>query len=66
MRVVPLDGEIRVEGLSVRSDRLTLTRSLTPASASAPGQVGQMGWDSDHVYVCVAPDQWRRAALADW
>ena len=66
MRVDPLDGEIRVEGLSVRSDRLTLTRSLTPASASAPGQVGQMGWDSDHVYVCVAPDQWRRAALADW
>lgn len=38
----------------------------TPASASASGTAGQVLWDSDYVYVCVATDTWKRAALSTW
>lgn len=40
--------------------------SGTPASASAPGQPGEISWDADFVYVCIAENTWRRAALAGW
>ena len=38
----------------------------TPASASATGEAGQMLWDSDYLYVCVATDTWKRAPLGSW
>lgn len=38
----------------------------TPATAGATGAVGEMCWDSGYVYVCVAANTWKRAALATW
>lgn len=40
--------------------------SLPPASASAPGGAGQIAWDSGYLYVCVANNSWKRAALSAW
>ena len=57
---------VTLSGLSVLSDRLSLSASHTPASAAAPGQVGDLCWDGDFVYVCVAANQWRRSALSAW
>jgi hypothetical protein len=37
-----------------------------PASASAHCSAGQLGADQNFVYVCVAPNRWRRAALSDF
>ncbi len=37
-----------------------------PASASASGTPGQMAYDSDYLYVCVATDTWKRVALSTW
>lgn len=36
----------------------------TPASAHAACTPGQIGVDASYVYVCTAPDTWKRAALA--
>lgn len=38
----------------------------TPASAAAAGVKGQVAWDASYVYVCVATNTWKRAAIATW
>lgn len=45
---------------------LRLRTSRTPASASATGNAGEICWDSNYVYVCVATNTWKRAALSTW
>lgn len=45
---------------------LIITAPTTPASASATGTVGTIAWDSSYMYVCVATDTWKRAAIATW
>lgn len=37
-----------------------------PTSASAAGTKGEIAWDSGFVYVCVATNTWKRAAIATW
>jgi hypothetical protein len=38
----------------------------TPSSAFDTGTPGQIAWDANYVYVCIAPNTWRRSALAAW
>lgn len=38
----------------------------TPASAVDIGTEGEMGFDSDYIYCCVADNTWKRAALTTW
>jgi sugar lactone lactonase YvrE len=45
---------------------LTVECPQTPASASATGTAGQIAWDANYIYVCVATNTWRRAALSSW
>ena len=40
--------------------------SQPPASASATGTTGDIAWDMNYIYVCVATDTWKRAALGTW
>lgn len=53
-------------GNSQLANTLRLVSARTPASAIAPGEVGEICWDADFVYVCVAADTWRRATLVAW
>jgi len=52
--------------LDVDSDKMRLRTSKTPASASDTGNQGDICWDDDYVYVCVATDTWKRSALTTW
>jgi hypothetical protein len=52
--------------LDVNSDTVRVRTSKTPASASATGNAGDICWDADYVYVCVATDTWKRSALSTW
>ena len=38
----------------------------TPASASAVGQPGEVCWDAEYLYVCVATNTWKRTSLESW
>ena len=38
----------------------------TPASAGAAGVAGSIAWDADYIYICIATDTWKRAAIAAW
>ncbi|GED31699.1 hypothetical protein [Brevibacillus centrosporus] len=52
--------------LDVDGDRIRIRQSAAPASSSAPGNVGEIAWDSNYVYVCVAPNKWKRTELSSW
>ena len=52
--------------LDVNSDTVRVRTAKTPASATATGNAGDICWDSGYVYVCVAANTWKRAALATW
>jgi hypothetical protein len=38
----------------------------TPSSSSSPCSPGQLGADHNYVYICVAPNSWRRSALSSF
>ena len=52
--------------LDIDSDSVRLRDDKTPASANAAGDKGQIAWDSDYVYVCVATNTWKRSSLSTW
>lgn len=52
-------------GLTTTS-QLRVTSSFTPSAANAAGDTGTIAWDGSYVYVCVAPNTWRRASLTTW
>lgn len=51
--------------LVVRNFRMA-SPTLVPASAAATGSAGQIAWDTDYLYVCVATNTWKRVAIATW
>jgi hypothetical protein len=52
-------GKATVSSLSVGSGNV-------PATATSTGATGNIAWDADFVYVCTAPNVWKRTALATW
>lgn len=44
----------------------TITTASTPANAIANGVQGQIAWDLDYIYVCVANNTWKRASITTW
>ena len=67
----------RAVGFSVSNDEiltdavqtdgtLRLRSPVTISSANAPGERGQIRWDGNYIYVCVAANTWKRVALSGW
>lgn len=46
--------------------RRPILTSLPPDSATAAGIAGQVAWDADYIYLCVADNTWKRVAIATW
>jgi hypothetical protein len=51
---------------AISGSALTITSSYTPTSATSTGVAGQITWDANYVYVCIATNTWRRASLTTW
>jgi hypothetical protein len=49
---------VRVEG-----NNFQIQTSRTPISSSDTGTPGQIAWDSNYLYVCVATNTWKRSDL---
>jgi hypothetical protein len=54
-----------VDGI-LTAGALVETITHTPSSSSDTGTTGQIAWDSSYVYVCVATNTWKRAAISSW
>ena len=52
--------------LDINSDSIRIRTAKTPSSASDTGTQGQIAWDSDYIYVCVATNTWKRSAISSW
>lgn len=65
-------GGVLTERIRVQSTGRTVIQQLneptafTPASATAAGVQGDIAWDANYIYVCVASNQWKRSPLASW
>ena len=51
---------LHVNGFSVQNG------AAAPANSTATGTRGQIAFDTDYVYVCVANNTWKRASLSTW
>lgn len=52
--------------VDINSDIVRLRTSKTPASAAATGNAGDICWDADYIYICVAANTWKRSAISTW
>lgn len=52
--------------LDVADDKLRVRTAKTPASASASGNAGEVCWDANYMYVCVATNVWKRTPISTW
>lgn len=59
-------GNLQVNGNGVYTTGSFHVNLATPASSSAPCTAGQIGADAKYVYVCVAPNTWKRSALSSF
>ena len=55
-----------LDASDTRCNTLRVSSPSVPASAAATGSAGTIAWDSDYIYVCVATDTWKRAAITTW
>jgi len=53
-------------GAALTGTALNVTTSYTPATSSSTGVKGQITWDNSYVYICIATNTWKRAALSTW
>jgi len=37
-----------------------------PANAGSTGQAGTIAYDSNFIYICIAPNTWKRVAISTW
>lgn len=61
------DGANRLQVTGgAKTDKITVTTPNVPATATAVGVKGEIAYDANFVYICVATNTWKRAALATW
>lgn len=51
--------------LSNKGDTIRIITPRTIATSNSNGLVGEICWDEDYIYVCVANNTWKRAAISD-
>lgn len=53
-------------GIDVNGKLLRLRQSKTPNGAGDVCKQGEIGWNADYLFVCVAENQWKRSRLRSW
>lgn len=57
---------LQASATGVATTQLRITTPAVPASATSACTKGQIAYDTGYVYVCIATNNWKRAALASW
>lgn len=52
--------------LDFAGQRLRIRNQYTPLSSSGVGVSGEICWDNNYLYVCIAPNTWKRSYLSTW
>ena len=59
-------GNIYVNGAIEVAGNVIVSNVYVPTANTSSGNIGQITWDSNYVYICVGTDSWKRANLAAW
>jgi ApbE superfamily uncharacterized protein (UPF0280 family) len=65
----PITKKITVSNLLSNSANVkatAITTTTAPSTATSNGTVGEVRYSSEHVYVCVATNTWKRSPLETW
>lgn len=63
---VVVGGSSAVTKFDVNGSAMRLITPSTPATSGAACSVGQIQWDVNYVYVCVATNTWKRSLIDTW
>lgn len=47
----------------INGDGLQLAQPRTITVATAPGRIGQIAYDTNNLYICIAPNSWKKVAM---
>ena len=61
-----VESTLHSPALDIDSMSIRIREESTPSSASDFGMKGEIRWDSNYLYICVATDTWKRVALSTW
>lgn len=50
--------------ITIWGDTAQIVTPWTPTTSSDNGNQGEIRWDSNYIYVCVATNTWKRATLS--
>ncbi len=53
-------------GLHINGQVLRIETSKTPSSTSDAGRAGEICWDSQYIYVCIATNSWAKVPILTW
>jgi fibronectin-binding autotransporter adhesin len=51
---------------TLKVERLRITNTTAPTSPTSPGLKGEIAYDNEFMYLCIATNTWTRAALYTW
>ncbi len=63
---INLDTNLDVAGDTTLNGNLFYPAPTVPPASASPGTPGQIAWDANYIYVCVALNTWKRSPLATW
>jgi len=61
-----VNGTTTVNSSLVSNGNLIVASSYVPTANTSPGTKGQIIYDGNYIYVCVATNTWRRTSIATW
>ena len=64
--LVGIGTTLATNTLDVNSNSIRLRTARTPASSGATGNPGEICWDANYIYVCVATNTWKRVGISTW
>lgn len=59
-------NQLQVTGSAITTQYRLSSLNVAPASATAPGTLGEIRVTAGYIYVCTATNTWVRSALATW
>lgn len=57
---------LQVTGDTTLLNELYLPAPTVPPAGASPGLAGQISWDANYIYVCIALNTWKRVAISTW
>jgi hypothetical protein len=52
--------------LDINSNTIRLRNARTVSTSTSEGNAGDISWDANYIYVCIAANQWKRSPLTTW